>query len=112
VNQTFQSIYGVGEGIANGAVLLIEAAYPIRFSDLDRPRMDIKPDVHTMRVLYRLGVSEVESEKEAIEASRSINPSYPGEIDGALWEIGKEWCHATNPYCVQCPMTSVCIKRI
>jgi endonuclease III len=112
VKQNFQSVYGVGEGIANMAVLLIEAAYPIRFNDLERPRMDIKPDVHTMRVLYRLGVSEVESEREAIEAARRMNPSYPGEIDGALWEIGREWCDTTNPNCVQCPMNSVCIKRI
>ena len=57
VKRTFQSIYGVGEGIANMSVLLIEAAYPIRFNDLERTRMDINPDVHTMRVLYRLGVS-------------------------------------------------------
>ncbi|MFC2053494.1 hypothetical protein ACFLV7_04230 [Chloroflexota bacterium] len=112
VKRTFQSIYGVGEGIANMAVLLIEAAYPIRFSDLDRPRMDIKPDVHTMRVLYRLGVSEAESERDAIESARTINPSYPGEIDGALWEIGREWCYATNPNCAQCPINGVCIKRI
>ncbi len=84
VNRTFQSIYGVGEGIANMSVLLIEAAYPIRFNDLERTGMDIKPDVHTMRVLYRLGVCEVESERDAIEAARSMNPSYPGEIDGAL----------------------------
>jgi len=112
VKRTFQSIYGVGEGIANGAVLLIEAAYPIRFNDLERTGMDIKPDVHTMRVLFRLGVSEVESEEEAIEAARSINPSYPGEIDGALWEIGRELCYATNPNCVDCSMNSVCIRRI
>jgi endonuclease III len=111
VKRTFQSIYGVGEGIANMAVLLIEAAYPIRFNDLERPTMDIKPDVHTMRVLYRLGVSEVESERDAIEAARSINPSYPGEIDGALWKIGRQWCHASNPNCGLCPMNSVCIKR-
>ena len=80
VKRTFQSIFGVGEGIANMSVLLIEAAYPIRFSDLDRTRMDIKPDVHTMRVLYRLGVSGAETEIEAVEAARSINPSYPGEL--------------------------------
>lgn len=36
------------------AVLLIERAFDIRFPDVDRSAMDIKPDVHTMRVLYRL----------------------------------------------------------
>jgi hypothetical protein len=57
VKGTFLSIHGVGPGIASMAVLLIEAAFPIHFDDLDRKDMDIKPDVHTVRVLYRLGVS-------------------------------------------------------
>jgi hypothetical protein len=33
---------------------------------LDRPHMDIKPDVHTKRVLYHLGMSEGEDETAAI----------------------------------------------
>jgi len=36
VKRTFLSIHGVGTGIANVAVLLIEQAFPIRFDDLDR----------------------------------------------------------------------------
>ena len=101
-----------GSEIANMAVLLIEAAFPIYFDDLDRPHMDIKPDVHTMRVLFRLGVSEAQSERAAIESARVLNPSYPGEIDGALWYIGRNWCFASNPNCIKCPMEKVCIKRI
>ena len=66
VKRTFLSIHGVGPGIANLAILLIEQAFPIRFNDLDRPHMDIKPDVHTKRVLYRLGMSEGEDETAAI----------------------------------------------
>ncbi len=108
VKRTFMSVYGVGTGIANMAVLLIERMYNIRFSDLDRARMDIKPDVHTMRVLYRLGVAAAIQEDEAISAARWINPSYPGEIDSPLWRIGRKWCFATNPDCEHCPMKVVC----
>lgn len=108
VNRTFQSIHGVGPGIANMGVLLIEAAFGIRFDDLDRIRMDIKPDVHTKRVLYRLGVSEAETEVAALDAARKLNPSYPGEVDGGLWWIGRNWCFASNPDCNNCPMHHSC----
>jgi len=110
VNKTFQSIYGVGPGIANMSVLLIEKAYSIRFSDLDRKTMDIKPDVHTMRVLFRLGATEEISESAAVAAARKLNPDYPGEIDAPLWIIGREWCHAQKPDCNRCPMVGVCSK--
>jgi endonuclease III len=112
VNRIFRSIHGVGPGIANMGVLLIEKAFGIRFSDLDRKNMDIKPDVHTVRVLFRLGASEAATEQAAIAATRRMNPAYPGEIDGALWEIGRRWCRATNPKCPDCPMTSLCMKKI
>jgi endonuclease III len=112
VKRTFTSIHGVGEGIANMAVLLIEAAFKVRFSDLDHTRMDIKPDVHTKRVLFRLGVSKAETEQAAIEAARLLHPAYPGELDGALWIIGRKWCHPINLECPQCPMTRVCTKNL
>jgi endonuclease III len=108
VKRTFMNVYGVGNGIANMAVLLIEKMYKIKFSDLDHSRMDIKPDVHTMRVLYRLGVSAGIQEDEAISAARFLNPAFPGEIDGALWLLGRKWCAATTPDCGQCPMLEVC----
>jgi endonuclease III len=111
VNRTFRSIYGVGPGIANLAVLLIEQAFLIRFDDLDRPHMDIKPDVHTKRVLYRLGMSDREEETAAIEATRRMNPSWPGELDGALWWIGRYYCRPTNPACGNCPLSSECEKH-
>ena len=110
VTKTFQSIFGVGTGIANMSVLLIEKAYGIRFSDLDRPHMDIKADVHTKRVLYRLGVSLEQTENSAIKAARRMSPEYPGELDAPLWVIGRKWCHALNPMCVDCPMFVNCQK--
>lgn len=110
VQSTFRSIHGVGPGIASMSVLLIEKAFRIRFDD---PwSMDIKPDVHTKRVLYRLGVSVAETEVAAIKATRSMNPEYPGILDGALWEIGRRWCNASTPNCPACPMQSLCIKRL
>jgi len=110
VRQTFLRIYGVGPGIANMAVLLIEKAFGVRFSDMDRPQMDIKPDVHTRRVLHRLGMSKAETEPAAVTAARIANPTYPGQIDGILWHIGRQWCSASQPQCSACPVDSDCAK--
>lgn len=112
VKRTFESIFGVGPGIANMAVLLIEAAFSVRFDDLDHRQMDIKPDVHTVRVLYRLGVSEAPTESAAIEAGRALNPEYPGAVDASLWNIGRTWCFATEPRCTSCCLEAVCVKRL
>jgi hypothetical protein len=65
-------------------VLLIEKNFRIRFSDLDHTRMDIKPDVHTVRVLYRLGVCDAETIDSAITAARRLNPEFPGGVDAPL----------------------------
>jgi endonuclease III len=108
VKKTLRSIHGVGPGIANMTILLIEKAFPYRFSDLDRTKMDIKPDVHTRRVLFRVGASDSESDESAIEATRLMNPEFPGELDGPLWWIGRNWCHASSPDCANCPISGIC----
>jgi endonuclease III len=108
VKQTFRRIHGVGPGIANMVVLLIEKAFGLRFSDLDRASMDIKADVHTMRVLFRLGASTAQTEQAATEAARRLSPGYPGEIDAPLWFLGRDFCYATNPSCAACPLNSHC----
>jgi len=108
VHRTFKSVHGVGPGIASMGVLLIESAFGIQFDD--KSFMDIKPDVHTMRVLYRLGASKDQTEVAAIVATRLMNPDFPGALDGPLWWIGRNWCYATNPDCINCPMNKVCSK--
>lgn len=108
VKRTFESIYGVGPGIASMGILLIEKAFLVQFED--HWNMDIKPDVHTTRVLYRLGVSSQETVEAALEASRRMNPAFPGMVDSALWEIGRNWCRPTAPICRRCPVEKVCAK--
>jgi endonuclease III len=110
VKAVFRRVHGVGPGIASMAVLLIEKAFGVRFSDLDHAAMDIKADVHTMRVLYRLGAAPAMTVADAIEAARRLNPAYPGEIDGALWSVGRRWCRPQLPDCAGCPMNNLCAR--
>lgn len=110
VTRILKSIYGVGEGIANMGVLLIEKAFPVKFEN--KSFMDIKSDTHTMLVLYRLGISDSMDAESAMQAARRMNPSFPGELDNSLWVIGRSWCRASDPNCPECPMNTVCLKRI
>ena len=112
VRATFHSVHGVGSGIASMAVLLLERGYGIRFADLDRRTMDIKPDVHTRRVLYRLGVASGTDEVDALIAARTLHPEYPGALDFSLWNVGRRWCRAEDPACDACYLTGVCARRI
>lgn len=89
-------------------MLLLEYHYGIRFSELDHRKMDIKPDMHTTRVLHRLGVAADESPDEAVSAARRLHPSYPGALDGPLVTIGRRWCHPGQPACAACPLARVC----
>ncbi len=103
-------IHGVGPGIASMTPLLVEKAFGISFPDLEHATMDIKADVHTMRVLHRLGVAATPAESSAIAAARTLNPKYPGELDAPLWSVGKRWCAASSPSCSQCIVTDLCAR--
>lgn len=106
VKQRLRAIPGVGPGLANLTVLMIIAAYSHSFSDPET--IDIKPDVHTRRVLGRLGHSDGKSGEAAVETARRLMPEFPGRLDLALWHIGRTWCRPTKPHCRDCPMDEVC----
>jgi len=110
VKATFQRIYGVGPGIASMIVLLLEKCFKVNFSDLDHKTMDVKPDVHIIRVFHRLGFISVPDEKEALKAARRLNPEYPGALDAPSWVVGKNWCTPFAPQCPACPLNRVCPK--
>lgn len=103
---TFRELFGVGPGIADmTAVILLRLGWAT-FSDASK--IDLKPDVHVVRVMHRLGLINEKTREAAIAAARKLNPNYPGQLDTPLWKIGKNWCHEKNPDCAECVMGSVC----
>jgi hypothetical protein len=84
VRETFRRVHGVGPGISSMAPLLVEKAFGVEFTDLDRSGLDVKADVHVMWVLYRLGVTLAQIETAALEATRQMHPAYPGALDAPL----------------------------
>ncbi len=108
----FRRIYGVGPGIASMIVLLLERCFHVRFTDIDHREMDVKPDVHVVRVFKRLGFISQENADQALEAARRLYPEYPGALDAPAWRIGKKWCFPSSPDCLHGPMNEVCPKQI
>ena len=110
VEKTLQQIRGVGPGIASMATRILRDDFD-RFRGQER-QIDVKPDVHLVRVFRRAGLIDGDSADQAIRTARRLNPQFPGELDWPAWRIGQLWCHATNPNCGQCALTKDCAKRI
>lgn len=110
VKATFERIYGVGPGIASMIILLLERWFGVHFDDVDHRNMDVKPDVHIIRVFHRLGFIDESDSRSVLEAARRLNPNYPGELDSPAWVIGRTWCTASIPKCKRCPVNEVCPK--
>lgn len=84
----------------------------------------IKPDVHVLRVLHRLGFLDSEKQSEqniyrTIKVAEKMK-SFPHEklsvIDAVLWMYGgsgdghvkKAMCNKNSPFCSECPLTAYC----
>ena len=92
---------GCGIKIASMATNLLSRIFGIQYTDYSA--LDISPDIHVRRVLNRLGL--VENMKDStlvIYKARALNPSYPGLMDKCCWDVGRNYCHATNPNCTEC----------
>ena len=102
-----ESVYGIGPGIAHRP-----SAYcgTIGESSGGKREIDVKPDVHVMRVFKRTGLT-TENERKTVEAAREPTPVSLANWTG-LQDIGINWCRPTNPLCGDCPLTAVCPKHI
>lgn len=107
----FLEFDGVGIKIATMAANILARQYRIPFSDFYS--IDVSPDVHVKRVMFRMGLIEENSDNdkeryEVIYKARELYPTFPGIIDYSLWEIGREYCKAKSPKCEECIVRSDC----
>ena len=110
VQRRLESVYGIGPGIAHMAIRILRDDWG-KFRG-EEHQIDVKPDVHVMRVFKRAGLTQARNARRAVEAARELNPRFPGELDWPAWDIGIKWCRPTNPHCGDCPLTALCPKRI
>ncbi len=111
----FLDFKGCGFKIANMAPNLLYRYYGVEFSDYSS--IDIAPDIHTIRVFQRLGLTPYAEDHEAtriytICAARDLNPDFPGIVDGLCWEVGRNYCNPRSPKCNECPFTDFCRKQV
>ena len=107
----FLEFDGCGIKIATMAANILARQFKIPM--LDYYCIDISPDVHIRRVLYRLGFVEKEASPDmVIYKARELNPKFPGLIDFVCWEIGRNYCRPKFEYCEckKCDMNKVCPK--
>ena len=103
----FLQFKGVGVKIATMAANILARQYKIPFSDYYS--IDVSPDVHVKRVMYRLGYIRKDATiEEIIYKARELYPEFPGIIDYSLWEIGRGCCRPSNPDCMNCMMKTEC----
>lgn len=98
---------GCGIKIASMATNLLHRIFGVKYTDYSA--LDISPDIHIRRVLYRLGFTENENDIDlAIYRTRSIYPKYPGLLDKCCWNVGRDFCHPNNPQCNKCELRVIC----
>ena len=107
---TLQKIHGVGSGIASMATRILYDDFGC-FRGQEH-QIDVKPDVHVLRVFQRAGLIDSKSEKEAVAAARRLSPDFPGRLDWPAWRIGQLWCHAARPDCAACWLATVCPRHV
>lgn len=110
VEKTLREIHGIGPGIASMTIRILHDDWGC-FRGQEW-QIDVKPDVHVVRVFRRSGLIDGDSETQARRAARRLNPEFPGELDWPAWQIGQCWCHKSNPDCTRCPLSGDCAKRI
>lgn len=111
----FMDFKGCGFKVANMAPNILYRYYGLEFSDYNS--IDIAPDVHTMRVFQRLGLTPYVADQDiariyTICKARELNPNFPGIVDGLCWEVGRYFCSPSNPKCSECPFNAFCEQKI
>lgn len=103
----FLEFDGAGPKIASMAVNILARDFKIRFADYYA--IDISADVHVRRVFGRLGLCPPDAKiEQIIYKARALYPKFPGIMDLACWEIGRNWCKRGKPACGRCYMNDVC----
>ncbi len=108
----FLSFNGIGQKIATMAANILARDFKVKLADYYA--IDVSVDRHVRNVFKRLGlVGHNAKDEQIIMRAKSIYPKYPGLMDLAAFEIGRNWCSPnTEPECEACFMNDLCMSSL
>ncbi len=110
LQQRLREFAGISQKKAAMAVELLERDLGVTVRELGGS--DVAYDVHLRRVMLRTGLAERDAVDHMVAVARVLHPERPGELDFPLWDIGRSWCHKTDPQCAPCVLADVCPRDI
>lgn len=111
VMKRLEELPGIGMALSRMAVLNLVRNFGLLGGTQSLHQLDIKPDIHVMRVFKRVGLIGANGTRtDAIAAARKFNPRFPAELDGPSWEIGANFCRPSVALCSECPIAEACPK--
>ncbi|MGI9666251.1 MAG: hypothetical protein ACR2N2_04000, partial [Acidimicrobiia bacterium] len=101
---------GISQKKAAMAVEILYAQLGVEIAEMSGS--DIAYDVHVRRVMLRTGLAERDDVNHMVERARELHPERPGALDLPMWEIGRTWCHKTDPECDACVIGHICPRDV
>ncbi|HCF61631.1 MAG TPA: hypothetical protein DFS52_26995 [Myxococcales bacterium] len=109
VRDELDAVPGIGQALANMAVLILARNYGLLGGKEALKELDIKPDIQVRRVFERSGlVIRPASDQALIDAAKKLAPDFPASLDAPAWEIGRTFCKPKVADCDNCPLGEVC----
>lgn len=110
MQQRFDAFEGIGQKKAAMAVELLARDLRVRIRQMEGS--DIAFDVHVRRVFLRTCLALRDDQAHMIDVARKLHPDRPGELDFPAWLVGRQWCIAGKPNCVECVLREVCPQQV
>ena len=101
---------GISQKKAAMAVEILYAQFGVPIRDMHGS--DIAYDVHVRRVMLRAGLADRDDIDHMVARARTLHPERPGALDLPMWEIGRTWCHKSDPDCDACVITDACPRLV
>lgn len=109
VRARIDAIPGIGMALSRMAVLMLARDYGVLGGRAALPHLDVKPDIHVVRVFRRCGFTpRGASRLDVVAVAQKLHPAFPAALDAPAFNLGRTWCRPTRPKCTDCPLYPVC----
>lgn len=105
----FKKFHGIDD-LAKMAQFILVRDYGVAGGIQSKQYLKAKPDIHVSKVLYRMGLSDDETPKSAVKCIEAANVSSQADLDGVLFNVGREFCLKNEPLCSECVLKACCKK--